>query len=85
MRRTFDVCVAMLRQALEPDMVSYSALISACEKGDELPWAFDVYAAMLRPALVPSLIRVVGPRSGLGDFAATAESRDGLSFAVAVQ
>ena len=66
-------------------MVSYSALISACEKGDELRWAFDVYAAMLRPALVPSLIRVMDPRGGLVDYAATAESRDGLSVAVAVQ
>ena len=78
MRRAFDVCVAMLRQALEPDMVSYSALISACEKGDELRWAFDVYAAMLRPALLPSLIRVGGPRGGLVEDAATAEGRDGL-------
>ena len=47
----------MLRQALAPDMVNYSALISAWEKGEELRWAFDVFAAMLRPALVPSLIR----------------------------
>ena len=57
MRRAFDVCVAMLRQALKPDKVNYSALISAWEKGEELRWAFDVFAAMLRPALVPSLIR----------------------------
>ena len=56
MRRAFDVCVAMLRQALEPDMVSYSALISACEKGDELRWAFDVCVAMLRQALQPNMV-----------------------------
>ena len=77
MRRAFDVCVAMLRQALKPDKVNYSALISAWEKGEELRWAFDVYAAMLRPALVPSLIRDMHLRGGLGDYAATAEGQDG--------
>ena len=77
MRRAFDFCVAMLRQALKPDRVNYSALISAWEKGEELRWAFDVFAAMLRPALVPSLIRDMHLRGGLGDYAATAEGQDG--------
>ena len=61
MRRAFDVCVALLCQALQPTMVSYNALISACEKGEELRRAFDVYAAMLRPALLPSLISYICP------------------------
>ena len=36
MRRAFDVCAAMLCQALKATMVSYDAGISACEKGKEL-------------------------------------------------
>ena len=36
LRRAFDVCAEMRRQALEPDMVINSAVISACEKGQEL-------------------------------------------------
>ena len=55
MRRAFDVCAEMLRQALEPDMVSYNAVISACEKGDELRRAFDVCEARLRQALKPNM------------------------------
>ena len=38
----------MLRQALELNMVTYSALISACEKGQELRRAFDVCAELRR-------------------------------------
>ena len=44
LRRVFDVCAVMMRQALEPDMVNYNALISACGKGRELRRAFDVCA-----------------------------------------
>ena len=36
LHRAFDVCAAMMRQALEPDVVSYSALTSACETGKEM-------------------------------------------------
>ena len=42
MRRAFRVCLAMLRQALKPAMVSYSSLISACKQGEVLRWAFNV-------------------------------------------
>ena len=38
----------MLRQALEPQMVSYNAAISACERGQELRWALGVGAEMQR-------------------------------------
>ena len=37
-------------------MVTYNALISACEKGQEPRRAFDVGAGMLRPALLPSMV-----------------------------
>ena len=45
----------MLRSALKPDMVSYNAVISDCEKGEELRRAFDVCEAMLRQALKPNM------------------------------
>ena len=41
---------------MKPNMVSYSALISACEKGKELRRAFDVFARMLRQALKPNMV-----------------------------
>ena len=46
----------MLCQALEPTLVTYSAVISACEKGQELRRAFDVCAEMLRQAREPTLV-----------------------------
>ena len=46
----------MLRQALAPDTVSYRALISASEKGQELRRAIDVCAEMLRQALEPDMV-----------------------------
>ena len=46
----------LLRQALKPDMVSYSALIIACEMGEELRRSFDVCVAMLRQALQPNMV-----------------------------
>ena len=46
----------MMRQALEPDMVTYNALISACGKGRELRRALDVCADMMRHALKPNLV-----------------------------
>ena len=52
LRRAFDVCAEMMRQALESDMVTYDALISACGKGRELRQAFDVCADMLHQALM---------------------------------
>ena len=48
----------MLRQALEPDMVTYNALISACGEGRELRRALDVRADMMRHALKPNLVSV---------------------------
>ena len=56
MRRASDVYADMLRQAMKPNLVSYSALISACEKGQEMRRAFDVCAAMLRQAMKPSTV-----------------------------
>ena len=48
----------MMRQALEPDMVTYNALISACGKGRELRRALDVCADMMHHALKPNLVSV---------------------------
>ena len=46
----------MLRYALEPNMVTYNALISACGKGQELRRAVDVCAEMRRQALEPDMV-----------------------------
>ena len=46
----------MLVQALEPNMVTYHALISACGEGRELRRAFDVCEAMLRQARRPNMV-----------------------------
>ena len=37
-------------------MISYNALISACEKGQELRRAVDVCAEVLRQALEPTMV-----------------------------
>ena len=56
MRQAFDVYAEMLRQALEPNMASYNALISACGKGQELRRAVDVCAEMRRQALESDMV-----------------------------
>ena len=40
---------------MKPNMVLYSALISACDKVNELRWALDVCADMLRQAMDPNM------------------------------
>ena len=46
----------MLRQTVETDIVSYNAVISACEKGQELHRAFGVCAEMLHQAPTPDTV-----------------------------
>ena len=57
MRRAFDVSAGMLRQAMKPTSVISSALISACEKVDEMLRALDNYAGMLRQVAMPDAVR----------------------------
>ena len=47
-------------------MVTYSALISACEKGQELRRAFDVCAEMRRQALEPNMVTYSASISACG-------------------
>ena len=63
----FDVCVEMGCQALEPDMVTYSALISACGKGQELRRALNVCAEMWRQALEPDMVTYSALISACGE------------------
>ena len=56
----------MLRYALEPNMVTYNALISACGKGQELRRAVDVCAEMRRQALEPNMVTYSGLISACG-------------------
>ena len=46
----------MRRQALEPNMVTYSGVLNAYEQGQELRWAFDACTEMPRQALEPILV-----------------------------
>ena len=46
----------MLRQAMKPNMVSYNALISACEKGKELRRAVKVCDLMQRQGIKPNIV-----------------------------
>ena len=55
-RPAFDVYAAMLRQAVNLDMVSYCALICACDRGKEMRRAFDVCADMLRQDMKPTMV-----------------------------
>ena len=45
---------------MTPDIVSYNALISACEKGKEIHEAFDACAVMLRQAMKPNMVKRLG-------------------------
>ena len=56
MRRASDVYADLLRQAMKPNSLSYSALVSACEKGTEMRRSFDVSADMLRQAAGPNSV-----------------------------
>ena len=60
MRRAFDVCANMLRQAMKPDRVSYNTLISACEKDEQMSRALDVCADMLHNAMHPNRVSYNG-------------------------
>lgn len=39
-----------------PNLITYSALISACEKGGKPEQALELFEAMLRRGVVPELI-----------------------------
>ena len=57
-RWAVDVCHAMLRQALRPNMFSCGGLISACREGQALRRAFVVCEAMPRQALRPIMLQL---------------------------
>ena len=44
-RRAFDVCAALMRQAVKPDIDNYNALISSYLKGKAIRRAFDASRA----------------------------------------
>ena len=45
-----------LRQGLTSNLITYSALISACEKGQELERAVHAFQSMCQQGLVPDII-----------------------------
>lgn len=46
----------MLLQSLPSDLITHSAIISACEKGVQPERAFEVFRAMQRQRVVPGAI-----------------------------
>jgi pentatricopeptide repeat protein len=46
----------MQRQGVLPDVITYSALISACEKGKQPERALELFEAMQRQGVVPDVI-----------------------------
>ena len=52
----------MQRQDVVPNVTTYSALISACEKGKQPERALELFEAMQRQGVVPNVM----PESTLG-------------------
>ena len=51
-----EVFKAMQQQGVAPDVITYSALISACEKGKQPEQAMEVFKAMQQQGVVPNVI-----------------------------
>ena len=46
----------MWHQGVVPDVITRNAVISACEKGQQLERAFQVFQAAQRQSMVPNII-----------------------------
>jgi len=46
----------MRRQGVVPNVVTYSALVSACEKGERLGQALKMFVAMQRQGVAPDVV-----------------------------
>ena len=46
----------MQRQGVVPDVITYNAVISACEKGKQAERALEVFKAMQWQCVVPNVI-----------------------------
>jgi pentatricopeptide repeat protein len=52
MQRALEPFKAMRRQGVVPDVITYSALISACEKGTQPERALELFEAMQRQGVL---------------------------------
>ena len=55
---------AMQRHSMVPNLVSYSALTSASEEGEQPRWALEVFQEMQRHSVLPNLISYSALTSG---------------------
>ena len=55
-RRALQLFHSMQRHGVVPDVITYSALISACEKGNEPDRALKLFEAMKQQGIVPDVI-----------------------------
>ena len=46
----------MKQQSVVPNVITYSTLISACEKGNELERALEIFATMRQEGVVPNVV-----------------------------
>ena len=46
----------MARSVLVPDVITYNALISTCEKGEQLERATEIFQAMRQQGMAPNVI-----------------------------
>ena len=44
--QAMEILDRMKLQGVEPNVITYNAMISACEKGNKLEWALGIFAAM---------------------------------------
>merc|ERR1712224_840893 len=51
-----EVFWAMQQQGMVPDVITYNALISTCEKGKQPEWALQALGAMQRQDIAPDVV-----------------------------
>ena len=50
------MCEDMQREGVVPDLITYNALISACEKSKQLEQALKIFENMQKKGVIPNLI-----------------------------
>jgi len=57
-QKALAIFAALLRQSLVPEAITYSALVSTCEKGLEAGRALEIFEELLRQGLLPDAITI---------------------------
>merc|ERR1711963_885760 len=54
--RAWETCQEMQQQSLAPNVITYNALLSACEKGKQPERAWETFQEMQQQSLAPNVI-----------------------------